>query len=78
MGQTDQVSVGLADVIAKELSARGYTTLRARSAVTNISPSTLDRRLKGQKPFKVPELAQIAEALGMSLAELAGAAEDAA
>lgn len=78
MGQTDPVSVGLADVVAKELTARGYTTLRARAAVTNIKPSTLDRRLKGQKPFKVPELAKVADALGMSLSELAGAVEDVA
>ena len=78
MGQTDPVSVGLADVVAKELTARGYTTLRSRAAVTNIKPSTLDRYLKAERPFKITELAKVADALGMSLSELAGAAEEAA
>lgn len=78
MGHTDPVSVGLAGVVAKELSARGYTTLRPRAAFVNISPSTLDRRLKATDPFTIPELARVADALGMSLSELAGAAEDAA
>lgn len=72
------VSIGLADVVARELSARGHTTLRARAAATGIKPSTLDRRLQGRRPFKFPELVRVADALGMSLSELAAAAERAA
>lgn len=78
MGQIDPVSVGLVDVVAKELTARGYTTLHARADATGIKPSTLNRRLKGEKPFKFPELVKVAAALGMTLAELTVAAEDAA
>lgn len=72
------VSIGLAAVVARGLSARGHSTLHARAAATGIKPSTLNRRLQGERPFKFPELARVAEVLGMSLAELAAAAEDAA
>lgn len=79
MEHADKVPVApLSDVVAKELTARGYVTLRSRAAVTNIKRSTLDRRLKGESQFKWDELAQIAAALGMALSELVGAAEDAA
>ena len=77
MGQAEQVSVGLSVVVARELNARGHTTLTAKATATNIRRSTLDRRLKGQ-PFKVDELAKIANAIGWSMSELAGAAEAAA
>lgn len=43
-----------------------------------IKPSTLNRRLKDKTPFKSTELGQIAEALGIRVSELVGAAEDAA
>ena len=78
MGQAAQVSVGLADVVAKELTARGLTTLRARSAFVDIKPSTLDRYLKAERPFKIEALAKVADALGMTLSELTASLEDAA
>ena len=78
MGQAAQVSVGLADVVAKHLTARGLTTLRARAAFVDIKPSTLDRYLKAERPFKIEALAKVASALGMTLSDLTGELEDAA
>lgn len=66
----------LAQVVASELNARGHTTLTAKAHATGITRSTLDRRLKGSA-FTVDELGQIATAIGWSVSELVGAAEDA-
>lgn len=71
-------SVDLAGVVANHLTALGLTSLRSRAAFVGIKPSTLNRRLNNKQPFKATELAQIADALGMRISELVGAAEDAA
>ena len=78
MGQTDQVSVALAGVVANHLTARGLTTLRSRAEFVDIKPSTLDRYLRAERPFKIEALAKVAAALGMTLSELTGELEDAA
>lgn len=74
----ERSSVDLAGVVANHLTARGLTSLRSRAAFVGIAPSTLNRRLKDKTPFKSTELGQIADALGIRISELVGAAEDAA
>jgi DNA-binding Xre family transcriptional regulator len=81
MGQADPVSVGrISDVVASQLTAQGFVTLRDKADATGIKKSTLHRRLSktNPKPFTAPELFQIAAALGTTVSELVGAAEDAA
>lgn len=79
MGQADPVSVGrLSDVVAKELTALGYTTVRAQADAIGITKSTLNRRLKKPQQFTAVELFGIAAVLGIRASDLVGAAEDAA
>jgi transcriptional regulator with XRE-family HTH domain len=58
----------IAGEIRAEL-ARQNLTYTALSAATGIDPSTLSRRLKGDKPFYLEELEKIAQFLGLPLSE---------
>jgi len=69
MAQQTQRRAAIAGEIRAEL-ARQNLTYTALAAATGIRPSTLTRRLRGDKPFKLEEALSIAQFLGLKLSEL--------
>jgi transcriptional regulator with XRE-family HTH domain len=69
MTQQTQRRAAIAGEIRAELARQGLT-YTACSAATHISPSTLSRRLAGNKPFLHEELQSIAQFLGIKISDL--------
>lgn len=69
MATPDQLSSRLAATVAASIKAANLSQ-RAVAEATGIPLVTLSRRLTGHSGFTVPEVAAIADALGVSLVEL--------
>lgn len=81
MSQNKGDRTGRRSRIAGEIRAelgRQQRSQAALAAAIGISPSTLTRRLRGDKPFFLEEAQDIARFLGLPLSELTGRTEDAA
>jgi len=76
MNQPDR-RAKFAGEIRAELARQGLSYAQLAKA-SGISPSTLSRRLEGNKPFLFEELEAIASFLGMPLSELSRRTEAAA
>lgn len=68
------VSQRMGDVVSRRITDAGMS-LRSFSTKTGIPLTTLTRRLAGQNPFDVDELAAVALVLGTAVSDLAGEAE---
>lgn len=69
MNQQTQRRAAIAREIRAELG-RQNLTYAALATATGINPSTLSRRLQGNKPFLLEELQSIAEFLKIKLSDL--------
>ena len=81
MSQNNEDHTGRRARIAGEIRAelaRQNKTASALSKATGISPATLSRRLRGDKPFFLEELEDIARFLDLPLSEITGRTEVAA
>lgn len=77
MTTAHDVAQALALVTREAISARGLTQ-REASEAAGIPLTTLNRKLRGQGPFDILELARLCDTLDVSLTDLALRAERAA
>lgn len=73
----DSLSLRTAQVVSTAIDAAGLTQLGV-SETTGIPRATLIRRLRGQSPFTLTELAAVAEVLDTTVGDLLRTVEDAA
>lgn len=71
--EVSDVSRAVAEIVVDKMHAAEQNVPRV-SRTTGISTSTLRRRLAGQSPFLIWELAAVATALNLSVVELVPAA----
>lgn len=74
MEHNTDTSRRIAGVVERRISASGIS-LREAARQTGIPLTTLSRRLTGNSPFSLPELAAVAELLGVVASELVIEAE---
>lgn len=70
----EQLSRAVAEQVRQLLADRGMSG-RALALASGINPRSVDRKLAGQSPFDVDDLAAIAPALGVAASDLLAWAE---